>query len=226
MRIAVAQPPVTAYDIAANAATHAGIVLTAGARLVVFPELSLTGYNLDAAALTCDDRRLAPIVAACAAADAYALAGAPLADTDGREYIAMLLIDGTGVTAAYRKIHLHPPEDQRFTAGDRHAVLDLDGRRLGLAICRDASLPEHAAATVAAGAEIYVAATLNSAEDPRDERMAARATANGVHVALACGAGMDGPLLTAGGSGFWGPDGTVIAQAGATPGETVVSDLP
>ena len=226
MRIAVAQPPVVAYDVAANATTHAGIVRAARARLVVFPELSLTGYNLDAAALTCDDPRLAPIVAACADTGAYALAGAPVADPCGREYIALLLIGGSGVTVAYRKIHLHPPEDQRFAPGDEHVVLELDGRRLGLAICRDASLPEHAAATVAAGAEIYVATTLNSAEDPRDERMAARATANGVHVALACGAGPDGPLLAAGGSGFWRPDGTVIAQAGTAPGETVVTDLP
>ena len=226
MRIAVAQPSVVAYDVAANAATHAELVRASGARLVVFPELSLTGYNLDAPALTCDDQRLAPLVGACADAGAYALAGAPVADADGLEYIALLLIDGSGATVAYRKIHLHPPEDQRFAAGAEHVVLDLDGRRLGLAICRDASLPEHAAATAAAGAEIYVASTLNSAEDPRDERMAARATANGVHVVLACGAGPDGPLVAAGGSGFWRPDGTVIAQAGAMPGETVVTDLP
>ena len=226
MRIAVAQPSVVAYDVAANAATHAAVVRAAGARLVVFPELSLTGYNLDAPALTVDDPRLAPLVEACADADAYALAGAPVADPDGREFIALLLIDGSGVTVAYRKIHLHPPEDQRFAPGDKHVVLALGSRRLGLAICRDASIPEHAAATVAEGAEVYVATTLNSREDPRDERMAARATANGVHVALACGAGQDGPLMAAGGSGVWRPDGTVIAQAGATPGEVVVIDLP
>jgi predicted amidohydrolase len=156
LRIAVAQPAVVAYDVAANVATHAKIVRTAGAKLVVFPELSLTGYNLDAPVLTCDDPRLLQIVAACADADAVALVSAPLADADGHAYIATLLVDGEGVTVAYRKIHLHSPEDERFTPGDKHVVLDLDGRRLGLAICRDASLAEHAAATVAAGADIYV----------------------------------------------------------------------
>jgi predicted amidohydrolase len=226
LRIAVAQPAVVAYDVAANVATHAKIVRTAGARLVVFPELSLTGYNLDAPALTCDDPRLVQIVAACADADAVALVGAPLADADGHAYIATLLVDGESVTVAYRKIYLHPPEDERFTPGDKHVVLDLDGRRLGLAICRDASLAEHAAATVTAGADVYVASTLNSPTDPRDARMRERATTHRMHVVLSCGAGPDGPLLTAGGSGFWAPDGTVIAQAGATPGEVVVTDLP
>jgi predicted amidohydrolase len=226
LRIAVAQPPVVAYDVAANAATHARVVRTAGARLVVFPELSLTGYNLDAPPVDPGDPRLAPIVAACADTGAYALAGAPVREAEGSEHIALLLVDGYGVTVAYRKIHLHPPEDDRFAPGGEHVVLPLDGLRLGLAICRDASIPEHAAATVAAGAEVYVATTLNSPEDPRDERMVGRATANGVPVVLSCGAGPDGPLVGAGGSGFWRPDGSVIAQAGPGPGEVVVAELP
>jgi predicted amidohydrolase len=226
MQIAVAQPAVSPYDVAANAAEHAGIVRRSGARLVVFPELSLTGYNLDAPPIAVDDPRLAPLVDACADAGAVALVGAPIADPDGRAYIAMLLVDAGGARVVYRKIHLHPPEDERFSAGRDHVVIELDGLRLGLAICRDASLPEHAAATVAAGARVYVASTLNSATDPRDERMHARATTHRVPVVLACGAGPDGPLLAGGGSGFWRPDGTIIAQAGDAPGEVVVADLP
>jgi predicted amidohydrolase len=145
---------------------------------------------------------------------------------DGREFIATLLVDGAGARVVYRKIHLHPPEDERFSPGTEHVVLELDGRRLGLAICRDASLAEHAAATVAAGAQMYVASTLNSPTDPRDERMHARATTHRIPVVLSCGAGPDGPLLGAGGSGFWRPDGTVVAQAGNGPGEVVVADVP
>ncbi len=226
MRIAVAQPTVVAYDVAANALTHASMIRAAGARLVVFPELSLTGYQLDAPAVSCDDPRLAPIRQACADTGAAALAGAPVAEAGGRSYIATLLVDGAGVTVAYRKIHLHPPEDERFSPGPGHVVLELDGLRLGLAVCRDASIAGHAAATVRAGAEVYVASTLNSAEDPRDERMHARATAHGIHVVLACGAGSDGPIFGSGGSGFWAPDGSVIAQAGADPGDLVVADIP
>nr|BFE70799.1 carbon-nitrogen hydrolase family protein [Actinoplanes digitatis] len=226
MRIAVAQPAVVPYDVAVNAAAHAGVVRAAGARLVVFPELSLTGYNLDAPPVACDDARLAPVVAACADTGAVALAGAPVVAADGRAYIAMLLVDAGGARVVYRKIHLHPPEDERFSPGPGHVVIELDGLRLGLAICRDASLAEHAAATVAAGAQAYIASTLNSPGDPRDERMHARATTHRIPVVLSCGAGLDGPLLGSGGSGLWRPDGTVIAQAGDAPGEVVVADLP
>lgn len=119
------------------------------------------------AAVARDDPRLAPIRQACADTGAAALVGAPIVDADGSSYIATLLIDGVGATVAYRKIHLHPPEDERFTPGGEHVVLELDGLRLGLAICRDASLAEHAAATVRAGAEVYVASTLNSPADSR-----------------------------------------------------------
>jgi predicted amidohydrolase len=41
--------------------THAATGCSAGARVVVFPELSLTGYELDAPAITVEDPRLAPI---------------------------------------------------------------------------------------------------------------------------------------------------------------------
>jgi predicted amidohydrolase len=64
--VAAAQPPCVSYDVAANASAHAATVRTAGARVVVFPEMSLTGYELDAPAIAAEDPRLAPIVDACA----------------------------------------------------------------------------------------------------------------------------------------------------------------
>jgi predicted amidohydrolase len=134
-------------------------------------------------------------------------------------------IDRDGAMVAYRKIHLHPPEDERFTPGDDHVVLTVDGWRLGLAICRDASLREHAAASVAAGATAYVASTVNEPTDPRDERMTQRATAHGIPVLASCSAGPDGPLLGCGGSGLWRTDGSVARQAGTQSGEVVIGHL-
>jgi predicted amidohydrolase len=77
--VAVAQPPCVAHDVAANARAHASAIRTAGARVVLFPELSLTGYELDAAPVDPGDERLQPIVAACADTGTMALAGAPVA---------------------------------------------------------------------------------------------------------------------------------------------------
>lgn len=48
LTVAAAQPVCVAGDVAANAVAHADAIRAAKARLVVFPELSLTGYELDA----------------------------------------------------------------------------------------------------------------------------------------------------------------------------------
>lgn len=45
LKVAAVQPGYAAYGHAANAATHARAVRAARARMVVFPELSLTGYE-------------------------------------------------------------------------------------------------------------------------------------------------------------------------------------
>src|SRR5689334_18358343 len=103
LSIAVAQPPCVPYDVAANAAAHAAVVRRAGARLVVFPELSLTGYHMDAADVALDDRRLGPLIDACAELDALALVGAPVAGAAGQSHIGLLALDGTGARLAYRK---------------------------------------------------------------------------------------------------------------------------
>lgn len=73
--IVVAQPACLPYDVAANAVAHAELVRAAKARVVVFPELSLTGYELDAPALDPLDARLAPLIAACGETGTLALAG-------------------------------------------------------------------------------------------------------------------------------------------------------
>ena len=44
--VAVAQPPCAPHDVAGNARAHAAAVRDTRARVVVFPELSLTGYEL------------------------------------------------------------------------------------------------------------------------------------------------------------------------------------
>lgn len=110
LTVAVAQPAIAAHGVAANARAHAAAIRGAGARVVVFPELSLTGYELDAAAVDPADPRLAPITAACAETGAVALAGAPVAGAAGAAggpdatYIAVLAFDGDRVTVAYRKM--------------------------------------------------------------------------------------------------------------------------
>jgi len=129
LRIAVAQPLCVPYDVAANAVTHAATVRSAGARVVVFPELSLTGYELDA-------RRSPPRIRAWRPSSrlvpsrVVGAGGRPVHGEAGRSHIAILAVEGTGVTVAYRKLWLASTESDRFTAGSKPAVLDVDGWRL------------------------------------------------------------------------------------------------
>jgi predicted amidohydrolase len=220
--VAVAQPFCVSHDIAANAATHAATVRSAGARVVVFPELSLSGYELDATAIAADDPRLAPLVEACAEAQASALVGAPVLGDDGRVHIATLAIDGAGSTLAYRKMWLGDAEAERFAPGDAPAVHEVDGWRLGLAICKDTGVAQHAADTAALGIDAYVAGTVKSADEAalQVERARRIATDHRVWVAVASFAGSTGGGYAdaAGHSGIWRSDGVAVTQAGPDTG--------
>jgi predicted amidohydrolase len=226
--IAVAQPRIVSYDVVANASGHANAVRAAHARVVIFPELSLTGYELDALAITADDPRLAPIVKACAEMGATALVGAPVPGDGAREHIAMLAVDGAGARVAYQKVYVHESEE-RFSPGDGPAVLEVDGWRLGLAICRDTRFAEHDAATAALGMDVYVAAVLDHARDAHVpvERARRVIADRGVWVATAGFAGSTGGGFdqAAGGSAVWAPDGRVLAQAGPQPGKMARATL-
>lgn len=212
----MAQPAVAPHDLAANVEAHAAVVLAGRADVAVFPEMSLTGYHLDAATVSLDDTELAPLVAACARAGTTALVGAPV--RDGAEFIAVLAVNGDGVTIAYRKMWLGDEEARRFTAGTRPAAVDVAGWRLGLAICKDTGVPEHQRQTVAIGVDAYLAGTVMLPQEraEQDRRGSSIAVTQGIPVAFASFAGSTGAGYerTAGCSAIWSTAGEVLHQLG------------
>ena len=229
LRIAVAQPRSFAENLDLTVKAHAAQVRSAGARVVLFPELSLTGYQLDAEPLPTDAPVLAPLIDACAATGVLALAGAPVTDDSGQVFIGVLAVDGDGASVAYRKMHLGSEEAVRFTAGPGPAVIEVDGWRLGLAVCKDTGVPEHAARTAALGVDGYLAGVLEhaGAGNVTDERGHRIATSHALWVAISSFAGSTGGGYTraAGRSAVWRPDGTVVARAGTLPGSLVCATL-
>jgi predicted amidohydrolase len=218
-----------AYDVAANAAVHAATIRCADARLVVFPELSLTGYELDAPAISVEDPRLAPIVEACAQTGSLALAGAPVQGEAGRAHIGMLAVDGGGARVAYRKMWLGPAESARFAPGAEPVVLEVDGWRLGLAVCKDTGVEQHAADTAALGMDSYVAGLCEQAGDVGvlEERARRVGSDHGVWVVMASFAGSTGGGYdpAAGRSGVWTGDGAEVDRAGWEPGSLARTTL-
>jgi predicted amidohydrolase len=175
----------------------------------VFPELSLTGYELEARPVAPDDPALIPIADACAATGSLALAGAPVADEQGRLFIAMLRIDANGAQVAYHKTWLGGREPARFTPGSGPAVLEIDGWRLGLAICKDTGAAQHTTATAALGVDAYLAGLAHHPQELPEQEARAIVVARTcrAYVVFASFAGPTGDdfVETAGCSAIWSP---------------------
>jgi predicted amidohydrolase len=222
LTIAVAQPRCAAKDVRSNALEHAAVIRRVDARLIVFPELSLTGYELDAAPISIDDDALTSIIDACAETCAVALVGAPVAGENGRN-IATLRVDDGGVEVAYRKSHLGGDEPEWFAPGDGAVAINVDGWRVGLGICKDTGVDAHVAGVAALGVDLYVAGLVHLPEelDIQEERAVRIARACQAYVGFASFAGPTGGgyASTAGVSSIWAADGTALARAGTEPGD-------
>jgi predicted amidohydrolase len=222
LSIAVAQPRCAAKDVRANAAEHASTIRRVDARLVVFPELSLTGYELEAAPVSLDDAALAQLATACVETGAVALVGAPVAGNGGKN-IATLRVDAEGAEVVYRKSHLGGDEPRWFAPGDGAVAIDVDGWRVGLGICKDTGVDEHVTGVAALGIDLYVAGLVHLPEEltVQEERAVRIARVCGSYVGFASFAGPTGGdyASTAGVSSIWSADGTPLARAGAEPGE-------
>ncbi len=147
IRIAVAQVAPRLGQLDPNIARHVELIELArgeGAGLVVFPELGLTGYQLqDLAgdvALARDDPRLAPLLAATAGLSA--IVSFVEESPDHRLFVAAALIEDGALVHVHRKLYLPTyglfDERRFFGAGDAlRAVDSRSGARLGIGICED-----------------------------------------------------------------------------------------
>jgi NAD+ synthase (glutamine-hydrolysing) len=150
LRIALAQVNLTVGDIAGNSAmvtARTAEAAESGAQLVLFPEMTLTGYMPEDLVLRHSFRE-ASRVALTALADQLAAAGLGqvavvvgyLDEADGPRNAAAFLQDGK-VVARYFKHHLPNygvfDEDRYFTAGDEFTVVRFGGVDVGLTICED-----------------------------------------------------------------------------------------
>jgi NAD+ synthase (glutamine-hydrolysing) len=150
-----------------------------GADLIVFPELTLTGYPpedllLRPACQTLVEAALERILEAVN--DIHILLGHPEQTPEGRFNCASLLYNGQVVTSC-RKHHLPNysvfDEKRYFVPGPGYSVAEVSGISLGITICEDIWMPGPARAAADAGARLVV--NLNASPfhtGKRDEREA------------------------------------------------------
>lgn len=229
LTVAVAQPRCRPRDVLSNARAHANMIRSARARVVVFPELSLTGYELDAEPVSPGDQALVSIVEACAEANSVALVGAPVAGVEGRLHIGTLRIGPDGIEVAYCKCYLGGEEPVRFVPGGGPVAFELDGWRIGLGICKDTGVEQHILATANLDIDLYAAGLLHLATelDMQENRAIRIARACAAYVAFASFAGPTGGGFdhTAGVSSIWSTHGTAITRAGSQSGELAHATL-
>lgn len=163
MKIALAQLQSFPGQIKQNLQRHEVLIKEAvqhQADLIVFPELSISGYEPTLAkelATSIDDPNFKSLKTLSTAHDLIIAAGFPLLHEE-RIYIAMMILSPEKAPQVYCKQNLHEDEQAFFVEGQRSILIQKNEYLIAPAICYESLLPEHAAAAAEKGANIYLAA--------------------------------------------------------------------
>jgi NAD+ synthase (glutamine-hydrolysing) len=242
LRIALAQFDFPVGAVQANAARIAALVAEARdvhrARLVVFPELALSGYPpedllLRPAFLAECERALRAVAAACTGG-ITAVVGWPQAHGPMVYNAASVLRDGA-VAATYRKRELPNYavfDERRYFSVDPDGgdcVFDVDGVRVGLLVCEDLWFAEPLAGTAARGAQLVVVPNASPFERDktaqRDALLAQRVQETGVALAYLNVVGGQDEVVFDGSSVLADGDGGVHPAARAFEDHWLVADF-
>jgi len=234
--IAAAQTIPLRGDVDANVADHICLIQAAAeghAQVLVFPELSLTGYELDLAhdlAFSEGDSRLDPLLGIASSCCMTLIVGAPVR-------VGSLLHIGAFIISPDRSVVLYtkhllgafpsnanpgesvpPAEETVFDPGNRNPLLQFGGNPAAVAICADTSRSSHPREAAARGATSYLASMFITASDFEIEaaRLSDYAVQYSMAVVLANYGGPSGGLASAGGSAIWSEKGELLTQLEGT----------
>ncbi|MFC7228616.1 carbon-nitrogen hydrolase family protein [Salinirubellus salinus] len=226
-RVATCQFEPVVDDVDANYERIDALTERADADLAVFPELCVTGYDLE----TARDRATGvpgdltdPLVDTAARTDTELVVGLPERDGEAL-YNAFVLVDGDGVQATYRKCYPWGAESDVFETGDGPVVAETSAGRLGFLLCYDLNFPEAALEYSHRECDVLAVGAAWRTSFRADWRLLARARA------------LDGPCYVVGsnhvgdqrgrdhggGSLVAGPRGEMLAEAGESPGVEVAT---
>jgi NAD+ synthase (glutamine-hydrolysing) len=255
LRIALAQVNSTVGDLPGNAASVRRFTreaADAGAQLVAFPEMMLTGYPIEdlvfrnsfveasrrtlhrlAADLAADGLGEVAVVVGYVDADGPAPTSADAVPGSGRRDASALLLGGE-VVATYYKHHLPNygvfDENRYFEPGDSLTVVRYGGVDVALTVCEDlwqAGGPFAAARRAGVGLVVNINASpyeLNK-DDVRLPLVKRRAAEAGATVAYVNLIGGQDELVFDGDSMIVSADGSLLARAGQFTAELLIHDL-
>ncbi|HEX7900875.1 MAG TPA: carbon-nitrogen hydrolase family protein [Planctomycetota bacterium] len=245
LKVGIAQPPVVMGDKKANVAALLAAVDQAGrARCdaVVLPECGLAGWLSTSAARAAEPvpgpftRKLAGL-----ARRWKLIVAAGLEErSDGKIYNSAVLIDAAGrLRLHHRKINELDLGLRVYSRGDRLAVTDIDGLRLGLDICADSWTPAVTDALHLMGARVILSPCAWAVEPGGEatniawitETYRARTAKRALSIAASNGVGpvTQGPWkgrILQGNGLVMGPDGKRLALLDANRPSFLAVDLP
>ena len=224
--VAAAQTIPKRGDVDANVEGHVRLINAAAeeqARVLLFPELSLTGYELnlaDALAFSESDSRLDPLIELAATHSMTLIVGAPVR-VGVQLHIGAFILAPDRSVGLYTKHHLGafpfhglPAEDTVFQPGDRNPLVRLDGHTAAVAVCADTGRPSHPKEAADRGAKSYLASMFFTPSELEQEaaKLQAYAVRHSMSVVLSNFGGPTGGLASAGGSAIWSQEGTLLAR--------------
>jgi len=223
--LTLAQVTCQLHDKDGNLKKMRRIVKKTKGKIVVFPELNLTGYlprdDLFHLAETIVGPSIKAVQRLAKETKKDIIFGAPMKDerVPGLVYNSCLLASGDGGLHRYDKMYLPtfgPFEERVFFAQGKNAVV-AEGvhAKIGLMICYDMFFPELAKLETLLGAQLLVnisAAPTTSGPFFR-KVMPGRAVENAIYVAYSNMVGVHGSLVFGGGSVAYGPRGDELARA-------------
>ncbi len=234
--IAVAQTHPLRGDVNANLSEHlrlTALAVSEGVEVVVFPELSLTGYEIGLAnelAFSEHDPRLEHLADAAASGSVTIIAGAPVR-LEGKLHIAAFILRPDRTSTVYTKHHLGafgesarvdgvvpPAEATVFEPGDRHPLFRLGDHTAAVAVCADIGRPSHPQQAAGRGATVYLASMFVIPSDFEGDsaKLGRYAAQYSMAVALANFGSATGGLAAAGRSSIWSQRGELLAQLGSS----------
>jgi predicted amidohydrolase len=208
----------------------------AGAQLVCFPELNITGYcnqpEMAAVAQPIPGRVTDQLAQLALKEGIIILAGMAERNPDGLPFASHCVFTPEGGMGLYRKLHIAPPEKATFAPGNSIPIFKSPGLTFGIQLCYDAHFPELSAVMAAKGIEVLLIPHASPRGNAHTKHLswlrhlAARAFDNGIFV-VACnqtGTNCKG-LHFPGNAMVIGPSGEILAKRAKSRPALLLADL-
>jgi len=207
-------------DIYRNLNDHYQLIEIAsehGADLIVFPEMSITGYEREEGGkltFSENDSRLDKLRKTAIDKKIIIIVGAPIkVNTD--LFIGSFILKPNGSISIYTKQFLHSGEEEFYNSSFMYnPIIELGNERISLAICADIDNPLHPENASKTQSTVYIPSiffTPNGISDAHN-LLSSYAKKYSMNVLMSNFSGQSWGIDAGGGSAFWTKDGELIAE--------------